>query len=204
MPGVMRATMQRACNERGSGRCRSGLRTLALLGLLALALACGSARRRGIRARGRRRDWQALVALAEQAVELVGLERLLLDELAHDEVELRAVRREDVVGALAPALDDVVDLGVDDLRDVLGVIALLLDLAAQEDELVGLAVLQRPELLAHAELRDHLARHVGRLLDVVARARRDVTAQVELLGDPPTEGRGDVVLELVARAEVAV
>src|SRR5436309_12699374 len=40
------------------------------------------------------RDRQALVALVEQAVELLGLERLLLDELVHDQVELVAVLRE--------------------------------------------------------------------------------------------------------------
>ena len=95
-------------------------------------------------------------------------------------------------------------LGVDDLRHVLRVVPLLLDLATEEDQLVALAVLQWPELLAHAELRDHLARHVRRLLDVVARAGRDVTAEVQLLRDPAAERRGDVVLELLARAEVAV
>src|SRR5439155_51230 len=150
------------------------------------------------------RDRQALVALVEQAVELLGLERLLLDELVHDQVELVAVLREHVVRAQSRALDDVVHLGVDDLRHVLRVVPLLLDLATEEDQLVALAVLQWPELLAHAELRDHLARHVRRLLDVVARAGRDVTAEVQLLRDPAAERRGDVVLELLARAEVAV
>ena len=94
--------------------------------------------------------------------------------------------------------------GVDDLRDLLGVVPLLLDLTTEEDELVAAAVLERAELLAHAELRDHLPSHLGRLLDVVARACRGVATQVELLGDPAAEGGGDVVFELPLGPHVAV
>src|SRR5438093_7724122 len=183
---------------------RRGLRPLAFFRLLALRLLSGRRTRwRHVGTSRGGRDRQAFVALVEQAVELLGLERLLLDELVHDQVELVAVLREHVVRAQSRALDDVVHLGVDDLRHVLRVVPLLLDLATEEDQLVALAVLQWPELLAHAELRDHLARHVRRLLDVVARAGRDVTAEVQLLRDPAAERRGDVVLELLARSGVA-
>src|SRR5581483_1439446 len=203
--GQMRARRRPGADRRvGLGRRRCGGGPLPALALLArLRLAGGGPGRRGVRA-GRCGHRQALAAVAEERVELVGLEGLLLDELADDEAELVPVLGEDLVRALPALLPDVVDLGVDDLRDVLAVVPLLLDLAAEEDELIALAVLERPELLAHAELRDHLARHLARLLDVVGRSGGDVAAQVQLLGDPAAQRRRDVVLELAPRAEVAV
>jgi len=50
----------------------------------------------------------------------------------------------------------------------------LADLTAEEHELVALAERQRAELVAHAELGDHPAGQVGRLLDVVAGTGRGV------------------------------
>ena len=81
---------------------------------------------------------------------------------------------------------------------------MILDLAAQEDELVRLPVLERAKLLAHAVLGHHLAGHLGGLLDVVRCTRGHVAAEVELLGGPTAERRRDVVLELALRAEVAI
>src|SRR6266550_7959602 len=188
----------------GLRRRRCGRGTLGLLGLLTLGLAGRSAGRWALRTRGQCGDRSLLAWLFEERVEFRGLERFLRDQLLHDEVELVAVLREHLVRALPRALDDVVDLGVDDLRDLFGVVPLLLDLTAEEDELVATSVLKRAELLAHAELRDHLPSHLGRLLDVVARTGRGVATQVELLGDPAAEGRGDVVLEFPLGPHVAV
>src|SRR3954452_10705038 len=84
-------------------RRRRCLRTLALLRLLALRLSRWSAWRRDVGASGRGRDGHALVAVVEETIELVGLKRLLLDELAHDEVELVAVLGEDLERTLASA-----------------------------------------------------------------------------------------------------
>src|SRR3990172_7475369 len=97
----------------------------------------------------------------------LGCRRGALAAALDDDVELVAVLREALVRAAARAVDDLLDLAVDQLGDVLRVVPLLLDLPAQEDELVGLAVLERPELLAHAVLRHHMASHLGGLLDVV-------------------------------------
>src|SRR5438105_653923 len=185
-------------------RRRCGRRPLGLLGLLTFWLASRSAGRCALRTRGRRGDRSLLAWLVEERVELHGLERFLRDELLYDKVELVAVLREHLVRALPRALDDVVYFGVDDLRDLLGVVPLLLDLTTEEDELVAAAVLERAELLAHAELGDHLPSHLGRLLDVVARACRGVATQVELLGDPAAEGGGDVVFELPLGPHVPV
>src|SRR3954464_12094895 len=106
---------------RGRRRC---LRTRALLRLLRLRPSRWSAWRRDVGASGRGRDRHAFVAVVEETIEFVGLERLLFDELADDEGELLAVLGEDLERTLASALDDVVDLRVDDLRDVLRVVAL--------------------------------------------------------------------------------
>src|SRR5712692_2402026 len=118
-------------------RCRR--RSLRLRRLLTRLLACRRAwrGRLGATAGGGHRQ----PAIVEEGVEGVAFERLLLDELLYDEVELVAVLREHLVGALPRALDDVVHLGVDDLGDLIRVVALLLDLPAQEDELVAAAVL---------------------------------------------------------------
>src|SRR6266496_459249 len=164
-----RTPVSRACClhvTSGLSRRRCGRWTLGFLRLLALWLACGCSRRCDVGTTGDRRDGGALTRLVEERVELGRLERLLRDELLHDEVELVAVLRQYLVRTLARALDDVVDFGVDDLRDLFRVVALFLDLTTEEDELVASAVLERAELLAHPELRDHLPRHLGRLLDV--------------------------------------
>src|SRR6266849_894032 len=189
---------------RDLGRRRCGRRTLGLLRFLTLWLTRWSPRRCDVRTARDRGDRGTFAWLLEESIELYGFERFLRDELLNDEVELVAVLREHFVRALTGALDDVVDLGVDHLRDLFRVVPLFLDLTAEEDELVAAAVLERAELLAHAELRDHLARHLGRLLDVVARAGRGVSTEVELLGDPAAERGGDVVLELPLGPHVAI
>ena len=89
------------------------------------------------------------------------------------------------------------------LRDVVRVVALLADLAAEEDQLVALPEGQRAELVAHPELGDHAAREVGRLLDVVAGAGGRV-AEHEALRDVAAEQAGDLVLELGLALQVAV
>ena len=94
-------------------------------------------------------------------------------------------------------------LGVDLRRDLVGVVALLADLAAEEDHLVLLAEGERPELLAHPVLGDHRAGQAGRLLDVV-RAAGGRVAEDDLLGDVAAEHAGDLVLELRLGVEVSV
>ena len=61
----------------------------------------------------------------------------------------------------------------------------------------------RSKLLAHAQARDHLARHLGRALQIVARARRDVVAH-ELLGNATAQEHGELVEHLVLGLEEVV
>ena len=58
----------------------------------------------------------------------------------------------------------------------------------------------RAELLAHAELRDHLLRELGRTVDVVGRTGGDV-ADGDLLGDAPAHERCEVGKHLGLGAE---
>src|SRR2546430_13312833 len=208
MPSLARfvATVYRGRELRGRWGGRRSLPGAGVRPALRFGCARGgsAARRRRAAAGGRGRDRHLAEVTVHEVVELVGAEGLLLDQPGDHHGEEAAVLGQELVRPTAGAVDDLVDLAVDQLGRLLGVVLLLLDLAAKEDELVGLAVLQRAELLAHAVLRDHLAGHLGGLLDVVRRAGRDVAAEVELLSGPAAEGRGDVVLELPLRAEVPV
>ena len=95
------------------------------------------------------------------------------------------------------ALDLVVDLE----GGGLGVVLVPVELLAQEDGLLLLAVGEGPERLAHAPLADHLPRHLGRLLDVVLRSGRDL-AEGRLLGDAAAHADRDARLELLLRPVV--
>ncbi len=86
-------------------------------------------------------------------------------------IEHGTMRGQRLLRTLEGAVDDLAHLGVDLGRDLVAVVALLADLAAQEDHLVLLAEGERPELLAHAVLGDHGARQAGGLLDVVRASR---------------------------------
>src|SRR5687767_705396 len=182
---------------------RSGCGSLTRVAALLVGGGHAPARRRR-RLAGRGGDGKTALAVVHELLEVIARDRLVLEKVGDQRVELVAVLAEHLVCALARAVDDEVDLGVDDLRGLFRVVPLLLDLAAEEDELVRPAVLERAELLAHAVLRHHLARHLRRLLDVVRGAGRDVAAEVQLLRGPAAEGGRDVVLEFLLRAEVAV
>src|SRR5216683_2432787 len=78
---------------------------------------------------GRRRDRKLAEMAVDELVELVGAEGLLLDEPGDHRVEEAPVLREELVRAPASAVDDLVDLAVDQLGRLLGVVLLLLDLA---------------------------------------------------------------------------
>ena len=110
---------------------------------------------------------------------------------------------EHVRGAQVGLVDDGAHLVVDHAGDLIRVVALLADVAAQEDHLLALAIGTRTQLVAHAELGDHATRQVGGLLDVVRGARGGV-AEHEPLGHVAGEHAGDLVLELRLGLQVAV
>ena len=77
--------------------------------------------------------------VAEERLEPLGVDRLLGDELLREGVQLVAVGDQDVHRPLVGVVDDRPDLLVDLLGDLVGVVPLLADLAAEEHELVALA-----------------------------------------------------------------
>src|SRR3989441_8746463 len=89
---------------------------------------------------------------------------------ARERVQLLDVLLEDLPGARRAFEHDALDLTVDGERRLLAVVLRARDLAAEEDVLLVLAEGERPQLVGHAPLAHHLARHLGGLLEVVAGA----------------------------------
>ena len=98
---------------------------------------------------------------------------------------------------------NALDLDIDATRRLLGVILVIGVIAAKEHLMLRLAKHLRAEFLAHAQARDHLACHLGRALQVVARARRDVIAH-ELLGNAAAQEHGKLVEHLVLGLEEVI
>src|SRR5579884_4133098 len=120
--------------------------------------------------RGRGRGAQATVAasvLAEDVVDLGAVEDFALEQRLRHLVQRLEVAPEQQLRPLVGLEDDAPHLGVDLDRGGLGVVDPLREVAAEEDLLLLLAEGHRAELLAHPPLADHLARHLGRALDVV-------------------------------------
>src|SRR5207247_4154101 len=132
-------------------------------------------RRRGLRLglglerRGGSLDRLALLAVAsrrqpvdvllrrevgEDRLEGLAVDRLLGDQLLRERIEPIAMHLESLGGSLERSIDDRANRLVDRLADLVGVVALLADLAAEEDQLVALPEGQRPEPIARAELRN--------------------------------------------------
>src|SRR4051794_11264340 len=82
-------------------------------------------------------------------------QRLLVHQLEHQVVEDAAVLDEDLPGDVVRRLDEAAHLVVDRRGDLLGVVALVAHVAAEEDLAVVLAELTRAEAVAHAVLGDH-------------------------------------------------
>ena len=105
----------------------------------------------------------------DDQLDLGGVQGLALEQGGCHAVHDVLVGLEDRVGRLVAGVDEGANLGVDLLGGVVGEVAVLGDLAAEEDLLLLLAEGHRTEL-RHAELADHLAGEFGGALDVVAGA----------------------------------
>src|SRR5581483_6423962 len=175
---------------------RLGLRQLPLVGLFA------AARRRG-RFRQAGRLGRELLVLAEQPRHIVALDRLVLDQLAGHAVQDVPIFGDDAVRDFLGALDQPPNLVVDLLGDLLRVVALLGDLAAEENELLLAAERARAEPLAHTPLRDHVAGDLGRAGDVIRGAGGHV-AEDQFLGLVAAERHGELrrVVRLVAQVAI--
>src|SRR3989442_1068377 len=104
--------------------------------------------------------------------------------------------------AIVGPVEDRADLFVDRPRSLLAVVALA-NPRALEEERRALAERRQPHALGHPVLRDHQAGDLRRALEVVVRARRDLTVD-ELLRHTAAEEHRDPVLELPTRHEEAV
>src|SRR3989454_5176928 len=101
--------------------------------------ACGRA------GRGRR----ARLLAGQNLVQLFAVDRLDdLEPLDH-RVHLRPRLGQNALGGLVAVIDDAADLLVDDRRNLLRIVALLTEVAAEEHELFAMAHLDRAELLRH-------------------------------------------------------
>src|SRR3984893_17003160 len=159
------------------------------------------ARRFGLGPLGNRRH--LAVGRVDDGVHLPALDRFLGLQVLRELDELVAALRQDLLGALVAGVDEAVDFLVDLAGDFFAVIALLAEVATEEDELFLVAERQWAELLGHAPFGDHAARQLGGLADVVGGARGDV-AEDELFRDAAAEDDGHVVVELTAGDQVAV
>ena len=127
-----------------------------------------------------------VVLAGEEALELVAVDRLALDEDRGNLVEVVHVLAEDGERLLVCLLDHAADLVVDLARDLLGVVGLGAVVAPEERLIVVLAEDARAELLAHPETHDHRLRRRRDLLEVVRSAGRDLVED-DLLGCPAAE-----------------
>ena len=116
----------------------------------------------------------------EQRQELVSIEGLNDQQAFGHCLELFHVLFKDRCSCVISFLDDGLDLFVDLIGRLFGIILARREILAQED-FIRRAVVDRAQLLAEAVLGDHLSGHVGRSLDVVGRACADVV-QRQLLG----------------------
>ncbi len=145
----------------------------------------------------------ALPLVVEQGLHGLALNGLALEQHLGHEVELVAAHVEDLLGAAVRLAHDALHLNVDPARGLLGVVLVVSIVAAQEHLMLRLAEHLRAELLAHAQARDHLARHLGRALQVVRGARGDVVAH-EFLGGAAAQEHGELVEHLVLGLEEVV
>src|SRR4249919_1454093 len=139
----------------------------------------------------------------EQGDELLGVDRLPLEQDLRDRVERPAFLGEQVLGRLVRALDDAPDLVVDLARDLVGVVRLGGELTAEEGLAAIVAEDARAEALGHAEAHHHLLRRLSHLFQVVGGAGGDL-AEDDLLGGAPAEGHRHRVGQLGAGGEELV
>src|SRR2546425_42264 len=163
------------------------------------------ARRRGKSSREPLRGRAGLLegAGTENASDLLAVEGLALEQGTGQSVKLLDVLLENLPGATRAFHHDPLDLGVDEKGGLFAVVLLPGHLAAEEDVLLVLAEGQGPELVRHAPLADHLASHLGRLLQIVTRAG-GLLVQHDLFGGPAAEQDRDAIDQVLLRVIVLV
>src|SRR5256886_1035054 len=182
----------------GTARMVRSARSIAVAGLW---LGPRRARRLGFRPLGSRRD--LAVRRVDPGVHLPALDRLLLLEVLGQVHELLAALGQNLSGTLVAGIDQPVDFLVDLAGDLLAVVSLLAEVAAQEDELLLVPERERAQLVGHAPLGHHAAGELRGLTHVVRGTRGDV-AEDQLLRNPTAEDDRHVVVELAAPDQIPV
>src|SRR5574341_965241 len=167
---------------RRGGRLRSGIPRL----------------RRRLRRLGRARR-----AALHDVVDLVGVERLPLEQRLRHRFDLVAVVLDQLARKPVLLVDDAPDFGIHLLHRGLGYVLVHRHRAAEEDLALVLAVDHRPELVAHAPPRHHAAREVRGALEVVGGPGRHL-AHEYLFRDAAAEEHRDVLQDHLAIQAVAV
>ena len=142
------------------------------------------------------------VRLVDQAGHLGAVDDLVVEQGAGDGVEAAAVLAQHLHGPLLLGAQDPLDLVVDDLGRVLGVVARVHEVLAQED-LPLRAPGHRPDGLAHAPLAHHLAGQLRVADQVVGGARGEVAVDEEL-GAAAAHAHAQRVLDVLAGVDVAL
>ena len=141
--------------------------------------------------------------VVEQGVHGVAFDGLALKQHLRHQIELIATGVQDLDRTTMGLTHNALNLDIDAARRLLGVILVIGVIATKEHLMLRLAKHLRAQLLAHAQARDHLARHLGCALQIVARARRNVIAH-ELLGNATAQEHGELVEHLVLGLEEVV
>src|SRR3954449_11552756 len=152
-------------------------------------------RRLAGRGPGPGRPSRAATQRPEDLRDLRLVERLPVEEGRDEVVEHVTVLDQDVERLLVSVREQLLGLLVHDRRDVLGVVAGVPEVPAQERLRVVVAELDGAEALGHAVLGDHRPGHRGRLVDVVAGSGGRVVED-HLLGRPTAEHVRQLVEEL--------
>src|SRR5581483_3698962 len=185
---------------------------LVLLGLGG-AVAAAVARRGGLLGAAReprlvgtaehdRLDRRPRPADLDEALHLLAVDRLVLHERTSDEVEAVAVVAQHGAAPVLLLAQDLLDLLVDHTRRLVGVVARVHEVLAEE-HLTLRAPRHRPDARAHAPLPHHFASELGRHHEVVVGTGGD-DAVHRLLRDAPAHGDDETVLDVVLAVDVAL
>src|SRR5712691_7562320 len=170
----------------GAALCRGGL---SALGKSGSRTEFGPRRGLGLGPRNRLRDRRGRARLFRQRLafdeklHFSGVQDFALEQRLGDTLESFAVGLQDVARALVSAGNNLPHFAVDLNGRVFGIIAVLRDLAAQENRLFFLAERQRPEG-THAPLANHVAGDFRGALDIVSGARGEVAEENFFRGAP--------------------
>src|SRR5712692_8202803 len=139
----------------------------------------------------------------QDPVDLLAVQSLALKQGPGKYMELLEIGLEELAGAHRTVRDNALDLGVDEDGRLFAVVLGSRDLAAEEDMLLRFPEGQRPHLVRHAPLADHLARHLRRLLEIIAGAG-GLLLDDDFLGRAAAQQNGDLVDQVLLRVAVAI